>query len=417
MRTILSERCRVCSAMLASLLGAVHVHADASVALHELGAAEGVMYVAQRDALLESHPDPWDVEKACAYSWQAGLAAFILNARLTDSGQFAEWDRQIEQVSKAVHLPMPAAGFRRVNVGAAFRMEFAWKPPDWVSKFRWGTAAANRDPEAAARSGALAPNGLYAPIDDVPLALWRVIWRQCNLSEFRAVAIGVLARSDSLEDQQAARSALLDVKEALEIRRVAIYSIAARAPEDSVDDLIQIGNDFSTSTELAVVAISALANNSSRLTAAYPRVRAFLEATAANDDRPVELRSAAVEACKQDRRSSSVAVLREALMHTKAPQLQLAAIREEEELRPALKHAMYNYGDLNVVSAAATALLNLGNVEDLDFIRAYLGDATVSEEARQRAASALQNFGERERVSEKLERDRKERMDTGKNLE
>ncbi len=385
--------------------------ADNLAALHGLGLGEGAAYAAQRDALLAAHPQAWDVEAACGYSWQAGLAAYILNGRLAEPEQFAKWETEVEQASKAMHLSTPGSAFRQLQVSPAFRLEFAWKPPEWVNDFRWDSEAANRSPHQAARAGALAPDGWCVPMEGTPLALWRAIWRESNETDFRAVAIAALSRSDSSADQQLARNALFDGDEEYAIRREALYGYTARDPAGSVDDCVKLISDRTTTPELAIVATSALGNNLSRLEGAYRRARAFLEVVAGDGTRPEALRCAALEACKRDQRSDNIDVLRTALMQTKHPKLQLTAIVENAQLRQALRHAMYNYGDPGVVSTAATALLNLGRAEDLAYVRGYVDDPAVSDEARQRVESALHGFSERKRVSERLEQERQERVE------
>ena len=85
--------------------------------------------------------------------------------------------------------------------------------------------------------------------------------------------------------------------------------------------------------------------------------------------------------------------------------------------RPALRHAMYQYGDLSVVSAAAVVLLNLNHPEDVGFVRAYLNDVNVAEEARRIVEGRLYDFEERGRNTEKLERERQDRIRSGKSWE
>lgn len=418
MKRIMSQRWGIVACTLAALVYAARASADPNAALHSLGAVEENAYVAQRGALLESHPEPWDVEKACAYSWEAGLAAYILNGRLAAPEQYATWDVEVERASKAMHVPTPAAGLRNVRVALPFRLEFAWKPPAWVSEYRWGVEGATPSPRACARAGALNSRDSFLTVwPEAPLALWRTLWRNCDLAEFRAIAIGALGRSDSPDDQQACLNALFDAGETLEVRLQAIWACADRNAADSVDVLIRIVSDPNAPSELGVTALGFLGRNLLQAGEAHTRARTFLERVAMDSARPESLRCAALQACKRDSDLGDIAVFRAALMQSDLPELQRTGVFGDERLRPNLKHAMYNYGDLSVVSAATSVLLSLHNAEDVEFVRAYVDDATVAEDARGRANNALYRFEEQERIAEEKERDRQERIRSGKSYE
>lgn len=413
---------RVLGLIVLFILPVARASADEFAALHQLGLAEGQEYFAKRDTLLHSNPQRWDVEQACAHSWQAGLAAYILNARLAQPEQFAKWEVEVERGSKMMHLPTPAAGFRRVPVNSAFRLEFAWKPPLWIGDYNWGAEVTGlkgeRSPFDAARAEALSTGSPPAPGEPVPVELWRAIWRDCAIERFRAVAIGSLAHSPAEEDRQTVRAVIFDTTSPLDLRAAALNGFLSAAyvagrPSDTVDVLIQIADNRDTPLQLAKRAVRNL-GNTDRWRIEDPRAGAFLRQVARDPMRPEELRCEAINARKSETLPEDVEMLRVALTQTELPQFQRAAVRSDARLRPALKQAMYDYALLDVVSAAARALLKLGTDDDVEFVHAYIDDPEVAEEARSRANGELQSRQELKDFFARREQIRKELLASGK---
>jgi hypothetical protein len=124
------------------------------------------------------------------------------------------------------------------------------------------------------------------------------------------------------------------------------------------------------------------------------------------------VRCAALDACRTDPSAEYVDILQGALRQTELSALQHAAARlaiGRDSLRAALREALYNYGSLDVVTAAAGGLLK-GEQKDIDFVRSFIEDPTVPEDARSRASSELHRFEQDQRVRARIEQRRQERL-------
>ena len=81
-------------ALLSLAVASPRVNATDYRKLVDVAFAEGDAYLRLRDSLLEEMTEPWDVAAATAHSWQAGLAAFILNQRREAPDVCARWDKR-----------------------------------------------------------------------------------------------------------------------------------------------------------------------------------------------------------------------------------------------------------------------------------------------------------------------------------
>ncbi|UCC32297.1 MAG: hypothetical protein JSU86_08445, partial [Phycisphaerales bacterium] len=148
--------------------------------LARLVEANGEEYIRLRDALLKQHRQPWDVTPAADQSWETGLVAFVLNARMEDKEGFADLDAQRPRHyanGKSYRLTGAA------ETAVAFLMEKMWKAGDDRETARaYGTLRRLRG-EKVAHAG--------------ETALWKAIWEQCEDERFRyAVLRNICADPD-----------------------------------------------------------------------------------------------------------------------------------------------------------------------------------------------------------------------------
>lgn len=61
-------------------------------ALENLFSLRGNEYMQAREALLDEHPDPFDIEMLAARSWKSGLMAFLLESRRLQPELHRNWD-------------------------------------------------------------------------------------------------------------------------------------------------------------------------------------------------------------------------------------------------------------------------------------------------------------------------------------
>ena len=148
--------------------------------LMRLGESDGVDYLRERDALLAGHPTQWDVDAAAARSWEAGLTAFILNARLSEKERFVKWDAQRPLVQiTGRYYALPGAS---VEIGLAFLLEKMWKGP---------TA---KEREWAYKDLQLIRAKFTVGLGNT--ALWRAIWENCPDDRFKVIVILYIASSN-----------------------------------------------------------------------------------------------------------------------------------------------------------------------------------------------------------------------------
>lgn len=376
--------------------------ADDFEALHRMGSAEREEYLAQRDVLLRSHPQPWDIDQACTRSWQAGLGAYILNARLRQPEDFDRWAVEVEQYSKGAHHATPGFGLARARVNIPFAIEFAWKPPAWIGEYKWGAEVVGshweRSPYDAARGEALYHVTLAPFNEEQPLVLCRVLWENCGIAELRAMAIRSLGWSDTPDDQKQVLEVLLDGTQSLGLRSAALTGYLAKQPPGMVEALIKLLEDRNTPEEIATRCVNGLSNPPDRRLD-DPRAQSTLRGIVRDTARPESIRCAALTACCRDPRAEELGLVEAMLTQAEWPVLQRTAVGvagglRDVRFRPALRKALYEYGDLLVVNFAVSSLLKLGDEADLAFVRAYLEDPSVPEEARRRAGSALYEYEE-----------------------
>ncbi len=155
--------------------------------LRRVAVLEPNQYRIQRDAILRAHPEEWDVAEAVEHSWEAGLIALILNARLHLSEQAGKWDglQPIDPVATIrgeldYNLEQLGIGDYRV-----FAIEEIWKPR--VHKIRY------MQPEWVLTRGRVLG----------PLALWYRVWQGGRSGPMRRLAINAIAGDESDQGRDA----------------------------------------------------------------------------------------------------------------------------------------------------------------------------------------------------------------------
>ena len=108
------------------ILSAIGVRAGDNEDLQALALLTGTNYVSDRTSLLQQHPTPYDINSAAAYSWGAGLAAYILDAWQTDPADFTNWANPSTLVSETGASVSVTVVDQTTN-GQAFWIEEVWK--------------------------------------------------------------------------------------------------------------------------------------------------------------------------------------------------------------------------------------------------------------------------------------------------
>ena len=159
------------------------VVADDFTALARLAAAQGEQYVQQRDTLLETHPQPWDVRAASEDSWESGLAAFTLNQRMQERDAFAMLDDQFPILRANGHCYELSMSH---DANVAFLLEKMWKAPATQRDGNW-TGTPGRESERAYGTLIMLYGNEIAQAGDA--ALWKSMWQNCEDERFRFAAV------------------------------------------------------------------------------------------------------------------------------------------------------------------------------------------------------------------------------------
>ena len=107
-------------------LGSAGAWAGDNEDLQALAGLSGTNYVTERNTLLQQHPTPYDVNSAAAYSWGAGLAAYILDAWQADPTDLTNWENPSSVVDEIGNTVSTAVVDPGAN-GQAFWIEQVWK--------------------------------------------------------------------------------------------------------------------------------------------------------------------------------------------------------------------------------------------------------------------------------------------------
>ena len=154
--------------------------------LVELIALDGRDYTIARDTLVHSRTEPWDLRAALKVSWDAGLAAHVLDVRRAHPELFPQWDAVVPQETIIRdHYSKHPASFALCSPGnspedearSAFLVEQIWKTaavPDW-------------------KVGALVSFSCLRVSG--PVELWLAVWEGATDPALRAVALHGVAQN------------------------------------------------------------------------------------------------------------------------------------------------------------------------------------------------------------------------------
>jgi len=343
---------------------------DGLQALQQLAHLEGEEYVARRDRLLTTHPEPWDVEAAAEYSWEVGLAAFILNARIEYPKGFAIWDaaRPIRTRSGRLRYTEKT----RFAGATAFLCEKVWK------------TAESDDVRHLCLS--LAPGGRSVG----PFALWRSVWQGAEADDVRAIAIEALAERNVPEARNLVVEALLSRSVSNRVHRAALRGLATGRPSHTTHVALQVLNSQHLDAQLRTEAVGILSGQ------AEPEAREALVKCAAGTTEESAVRCAALAACARDPKPGDVALFSSAIQDSACEEIRVCAIRKAiaypiEEVRSVLRCVARDTTAPNIAQEAIRALVKHGTAQDIEFVQAVSEDETLPKVVRRFARNTLRN--------------------------
>ncbi|UCC31835.1 MAG: hypothetical protein JSU86_06070 [Phycisphaerales bacterium] len=357
---------------------------DPQVQLEALSRAaqeEGENYTDYRDQLLAAHPEEWDVEAATKHAWEAGLLAFILNARHEDPEGFAKWDKALlipmhnpRDFRYLETRPLSAAGV------TAFELERQWKKsafPTLIGK----PNIRNGPPE---RKEAVLSVGAFA--------LWRRLWEESGDRCVREMAIELAGRNHAPEVQTFLREVLCDANVEVNYKVAALRGVEKGDPPFRIDLALQIIADRSVENEVAGTAMRLVQNETD------PKVRTAL-VTVARDKNRGGARCAALGALREKPEEEHILIVVEVLHDLLDPALVddleycLGAVSAYpfEPIRPVIKKIAYSSPSHHQAKMALSILLRHGNENDEEFVRSFSEDERIPEELRRYAKFRLQD--------------------------
>ncbi|MCP4591572.1 MAG: hypothetical protein GY842_12600 [bacterium] len=167
--------------------------AERQAELRSLAVLEGDAYLGERDRLLKSCSTPWDLEAACAESWETGLAAYVLNQRQRVPKEFARITNPKKGGFSAIGLG-PVRNTEDGQAGFAYLLELMWKSGD-ERTIRF----AQTDFFAAAVR--------YGWMPATPPTLWRKLWSSEPDELWRPVVLYGMA----VQDDEPTRDLIIDL--------------------------------------------------------------------------------------------------------------------------------------------------------------------------------------------------------------
>lgn len=247
--------------------------------LSRLLRAEGAAYPRLRTETLQKTPGPWDVAQASQESWELGILAFALNARLRDSDTFARWDENAYRGRADILGWIYRFRGGSTADAVAFLLEAGVKPPQGV----------RQEYPMSELLGRLQHSSVYAGIGHP--ALWRVIWQDCSFKWLREASLFFLASggdpdaldivAEVLRDQQTADAKQLKVR---------CFSGLVYSESEQAKDLVIEEWDRLKADSLHTYAIGVLSTSSN------PRAREILYGLALDTTESETSRRDAIEA-------------------------------------------------------------------------------------------------------------------------
>ena len=339
---------------------------------------------------------PWDVAEASRESWEVGVAAFALNARLRIPDVLRHWDGH-------------ALKARPDITGRRYRFDQGGARADWVAflleRVIKPQAPMDRDYAIAELSLRLRSGERYVGIGHP--AMWRAIWEESDSEELRKVALFFLSASgdpsalsiiaevlDGIEDPEAA-------KRKARCLSGLVYNESTRAKDLVLEAWEQLAAT-SWSKEAAIGVLSTSPNL---------RARELLYSVALDRKESVMMRHGTVAKLSNLPHPTDRAFVRKFLTEVESDELKRKVVTDLPEwfplewYRPTLREIVQDSSDQRAVLSAAAALVRghgartplIGRdggwahgrprkVADLD-IRAWEEDVALLEEAATRGSA------------------------------
>lgn len=240
--------------------GASPPGSERNLELERLVRAQGAEYSAHRDAALERFPNGWDVDSAAADSWDSGLVAFILNARLSHQQDFISLEAQVPRRDIMGRYWKPSES---TEATIAFLLETMWKGGLQKSDRRFP----EREPEYAYQT--LRQLSLYR---SGTAKMWLAIWVGSPDERYKFLSLEAICADPSLTVQPVIEQFLTSGDDSLAGFRSkgrCLGALVHRDTEGSVDAVLAAWPTLRDQGYTAN-AIGALAANSS------DRARAFV---------------------------------------------------------------------------------------------------------------------------------------------
>lgn len=310
-------------------------YAQATMAdLVRVSQARGDDYKALRDDLLRRHPEKWDVAAATAVSWEAGITALALNARLAAPDDIKRWEA-------APPRPMTASGKTR-----AFRVGDQKALRAWQIEQIW---SAGRD-----FGQDLSFYG-KSPLTNVPTALWRGIWDEAENELLRKIAIHAMA-SGSDPATYATLASVLGRRDYADVtRHICLLGLGYRRSPDVVDLILESWDEIALNAGHVEVAIGILGRQHSR--AAREKLAAIaMDADAIPRERAQAIAIRGADPESEDSELFVRFLSADAPAKVKEDALRIAASWPVERIRPVVRFVFENETDRGLISEAMAAL-------------------------------------------------------------
>ena len=340
------SKCVSISALIALALAPARcVCASEDVAgLTGLARAEGKDYVNLRDALLEEHPGPWDVAVFARQSWETGLAAFILNARLAARDVFERWDKQEPRLYATGGWydlsTYPNVG--PLSARTAFLLEKMWKGI----------------PDERHRGYAFATVKRGFACDAGVTALWKAIWEHSKDDQFRLVVIGRVCADPDPSVQPIILEVLhhYDNESAPYFKSRCLSGLWYRHTEETVDAILGAWDTIRNKRSWLGNALGALVANGS------VRARRFVHEFILNVENDETLRGEALAKCCNQPQPDDVEIMRRFFAGPATVRVKTNALESIgchcplDEVRPVFREVLIQSNDPKMIASAALAL-------------------------------------------------------------
>ena len=353
-------------------------------------------YERARDDLIARHPEHWDVAEAVGFSWEAGLLALILNARLAEPGGFEKCDTLEPERTRALRWEFPYRNITLSEEGtAAFLIEQVWKTSEYDDVAFDTLAELTR----VCGTGRLIGG---------PRELWVAVWANAQRRDLRAIAIHAIASYGDEAARDMALAALMDNDLDLRTKEGVIAGLKVGASPYARDIYWQVAG--ATTVDCAV---RALALGQVRISGDHA-VREKLYAYARDQKCCADLRCTGLGVCNTEPMEEDVVLLLSILRDDDSRDLQLCLLHvlgmrvyrdraawSAARVAPTLQELVYSDAADDVKKEAISLLCRHGSNEDIEFAERIRDNEALSSDVRESARRALKSreiFG-RERAT------------------